>query len=305
MEKRNFTEKISNWQDWGKIYQSIPAFSPLVRHILDRENLPPAILQNLTPGTNAVFKVGDYVVKIFAPAESGIDQTLDLKTELFAMRRMNAMGVAAPKLAAHGIVEDKYRFAYMITECIDGIEFTDAVKSMSNAGKLDFGSELREITDKMNTPCEPWGGIDVMNNQCRSFRWNKYPERFKAERLAYIKSHDYGDKVFVHGDLCGDNILLTPQGKLFIIDFADAVLAPAVYEHALVAVELFDLDPALMRGYFGDYDAVEMTEICLSGLLIHDFGGDVVAAHIGNPSGFQCLDDLQAALKNRIEDKIS
>ena len=27
--------------------------------------------------------------------------------------------------------------------------------------------------------------------------------------------------MFVHSDLCGDNILLTPQGELVIVDFAD------------------------------------------------------------------------------------
>ena len=84
-----FTEEINNWQAWEDVFQSIPAFSPLVEHILKRERLPIAKIENLTPGTNAVFKAGEYVVKIFAPADSGIDQTLDLQTELFATRRAN------------------------------------------------------------------------------------------------------------------------------------------------------------------------------------------------------------------------
>ena len=117
-----FTAKINNWDDWGRIFQSIPTFSPLVEYILQKENLPPAEIENLTPGTNAVFRVGKYVIKIFAPAESGIDQTLDLHTELFSTRRANELGVAAPKLITDGYVDDKYRFGYMITEYINGIE---------------------------------------------------------------------------------------------------------------------------------------------------------------------------------------
>ncbi len=300
-----FNEQIENWGDWGGVFQSITAFRPLVEYIFDKENLPLAEIENLTPGTNAVFKVGGYVVKLFAPAESGIDQTLDLQTELFATRRANELGVSAPRLTASGFADDKYRFAYMITEYIDGSEFTGAVKGMTVGQKITVGRKLREITDKMNTPCGIFNNIDVIGDKGRYRRWENYPEPFKAERLSYIRSHDYGDKVFVHGDLCGDNILLTPDGGLYIIDFADAVLAPKIYEHALVAVELFEFDPALMRGYFGDCSVSELKEICFDGLLIHDFGGDIVKQHIGKPHEFQCLDDLRERLKQRIEIALS
>ena len=296
-----FTEQIAGWRDWGEVFQSAPAFAPLVGHILEKEGLPAAEIENLTPGTNAVFKAGGYAVKVFAPAESGIDQTLDLQTELFAVRRANRLGVPAPKLIADGFVEDKYRFAYMITEYINGTEFTRAVKTMTDGEKTAVGRKLRRVTDMMNTPCGPFNGIDVINGEGRFRRWDAYPERFKAERATYIAAHDYGEKVFVHGDLCGDNILLTPDGGLYIIDFADAALAPAVYEQALAAVELFELDAALLRGYFGDYTADGLAELCFNGLLIHDFGGDIVRRHIGGLSEFYCLDALRLKLKQRVE----
>jgi thiamine kinase-like enzyme len=298
-----FTEKIDNWLDWEKVFQSIPAFAPLAEYILNKENLPLAKIENLTPGTNAVFKIGAYVIKVFAPSESGLDQTIDLQTELFATERANKLGVSAPKMAAHGLAEDKYRFAYIITEHVEGAEFTDAVKTMTNTDKIEIGRKLRAITDRMNTPCEPFNGIDVINDKGRYRRWdNRYSEHFKAERTKYIQSQDYSDKVFVHGDLCGDNILLTPQGELYIIDFADAVLAPIIYEHALVAVELFDFDPALLLGYFGDCSVDELTRICFDGLLIHDFGGDVVEQHIGDPHEFQGLEELRQMIETKIRE---
>jgi aminoglycoside phosphotransferase len=296
-----FKERIESRADWGGVFRSVQAFSPLVEYILNKENLPSEKIETLTPGTNAVFRSGEYVIKIFAPSESGLDQTDDLKTELFALKRANETGVAAPKLVASGVVEDKYRFAYMITEYIEGAEFSEAVKSMSGEEKIAAARRLRTATDKMNTPCKPFNGIDVINDKGRYRRWDKrYSDKFKAERLEYIKSRNFGEKVFCHGDLCGDNILLTPQGELCIIDFADAVLAPPVYEHALVAIELFELDPALLRGYFGGISAGELTKICFDGLLLHDFGGDIVAEHIGKPADFLNL----KALRNRLERKI-
>jgi len=276
-----FTAQISNWDDWENVYQSISAFAPLVEHILRKEQLPTIEIEHLTPGTNAVFKVGDYVIKIFAPAESGIDQTLDRQTELFATRYAYLLGVRVPTVIADGFVHDKYNFAYMITEFVHGVELAQAVKTMTADEKIKIGRALRRVTDNMNIPCACFNGIDVIHDRSRHWRWDDFPTQFKTERLAYITSHDFGQYVFVHGDLNLDNVLLTPSGELCIIDFADAVLAPALYEHALMPFS-FAFDPTLLRGYFGDYAADDkFVDMCVNGLLIHDFGGDIVKEHFG------------------------
>jgi len=296
-----FKEQIANWDDWGKVYQSIPAFQLLVEHTFAKENLPMAEIQNLEPGTNAVFRVGDYVIKIFAPAESGMDQTLDLQTELFAIKRANVLGVSAPKMLAHGFVNDKYTFAYIIMEYIEGeIMLEDDIKNMPDDEKIEFGRKLRAITDKMNTPCEPFNGIDVIRDKGRWERWDKFPKVFQEERARYLKSHDFGALVFVHGDLNGDNMLMASQGELMIIDFADSVLAPIEYEHALIAAT-FDFDPAFLRGYF-ENDTDNLAERCFHGTLIHDFGGDIVAERIGNPEEFSSLAQLKAKFSAMIEE---
>jgi tRNA A-37 threonylcarbamoyl transferase component Bud32 len=295
-----FCGEINNWRDWGEVFQSIPSFSSLIKFIFTKENLPFSEIGHLTPGTNAVFRVGDNVVKIFAPAESGMDQTRDLQTELFAIKLVSRLGVSAPKLIAEGSVKDKYHFSYIITEYINGAAFSETVKTMTDAEKTRLGRKLRALTDKMNTPCGPFNGIDVINDKSRSRRWDKYPANFKRERIDYIRDHDFGEKVFVHGDLCGDNILFSPDGELFVIDFADAVLAPRIYEQSLVAVELFDFDAALLRGYFENCPADELTELCFNGLLIHDFGGDIVDSHIGKPCEIGSLSKLREMIKQKI-----
>jgi len=291
-----FTAQISNWDDWENVYQSISAFALLVEQILRKEQLPAAEMEQLTPGTNAVFKVGDYVIKVFAPAESGMDQTLDLQTELFATRHAYELGVCVPKVIADGFVQDKYNFAYMITEFVSGVELAQAVKTMTESEKVAIGQALRRATDNMNIPCACFNGIDVIHDHSRHWRWDDFPAQFKAERLAYIASHDFGQCVFVHGDLNLDNVLLTPKGELCIIDFADAVLAPALYEHALMAFS-FEFDPALLQGYFGDYSTNEFIDMCINGLLIHDFGGDIAKEHFGVVDS---LDMLRKALEQKL-----
>ncbi|MDR0450292.1 MAG: aminoglycoside phosphotransferase family protein, partial [Treponema sp.] len=275
--------------------------SPLVTFIFEKEGLPFSEMKLLTPGTNAVFKVGANVVKIFAPIESGMDQTLDLQTELFAIRRVGKLGVSVPKLIAQGAVEDKYRFSYIITEYIKGVAFSEKVRTMTDAEKTKFGRKLRVLTDRMNTPCEAFNNIDVINDKDRSRRWDKYTEKFREERIGYIRSRGFGEKVFVHGDLCGDNILFSPDGGLSIIDFADAVLAPKIYEQSFAAVELFDFDRAFLRGYFENCPPEELIELCFDGLLIHDFGGDIVDNHIGRSCEIDSLGKLKEMLRQKIQ----
>ena len=295
-----FTEELSSWSSWGKVFQSINAFRPLIKYIFQKENLKFTQIENCTPGTNAVFKVNGYIVKLFAPKESGMDTDTDFDTELFGMCRVNNLGVFAPKLVASGAVEDKYLFCYMVMEYIDGIEISEIRKKLTTDEKYKIGQKLRTITDKMNTSCEPFNNLDVINDIGRYKRWTKYPESFKRERLEYIKSHDFGEHVFNHGDLNGDNILLGKNGELYIIDFADAVLAPKSYEQALITCELFHFEKPYLHGYFGEYSIEELTELCFNGLLIHDFGGDVIKEHLGGIDDFHSLEDLRKRLFDKL-----
>jgi len=69
---------------------------------------------------DAIFKCGDYVIRILAPPESGRDFSQDLHTESFSMKRAGDLSVSTPKLIANGIIDDKYRFAYLITDYARG-----------------------------------------------------------------------------------------------------------------------------------------------------------------------------------------
>lgn len=291
-----FTQHIEGWTSWGRVYQDLPAWELLIRYIFQKEGLPYRQPEHLTPGTNAVFRVGGHVIKIYAPKESGIDSTMDIDTEAFSAGHMGKLGIPVPECIASGVLKDKYRFAYMVMKYIEGVEFTKAAPGFTNQEKISFGRRLRVITDQMNIPCAPFNSIDVVRDQGRYRRWGKYCDTFRAERLAYLAKTDFGESVFVHGDLCGDNILITGTGGIYIIDFADAVKAPVFYEQALIASELFRFDKAYLQGYFGEYDEQLLAELCFQGLLIHDFGGDIVEQHIAKPEEIISL----AVLKERI-----
>lgn len=201
-----FTKTISSWEDWEIVYQDISAWRLLAKHILRTENLPSSPIEPLTPGTNAVFRTGGYVIKIYAPLESGLDSSLDLHTERFATKRSEQLGIPVPRCIASGCIHDKYDFHYMIMPFIKGIAFTD---------------------------------------------------------------------------------------------FADAVTAPVIYEHAHIASELFRFDGDFLYGYFGEYNTGALADLCFDGLLIHDFGGDIVRQQIAKPQDLTSLAILREKIHNR------
>lgn len=286
-----FTEKIACWEDWGRIFQSIPAFEKLVTYIFEKEKLPGAEITHLTPGTNAVFRVGEYVVKIYAPKESGMDQTQSRQTELFAANFAEKAGVSIPSVAACGEINDTYSFAYMIMKFVRGKELGEVLASSGEEEQFLLGEQLGKLTKAMNIPCRPFNQIQVISDSDRSKRWEPYSKDFKKSREAYLRSRDFGSFVFTHGDLCADNILVDENGRLVVIDFADSVLAPRCYEPSLPAFEYCSY-PAFLRGYWQKEEPESVARQVFDGILIHDFGGDIVKTAYPDAPAYHEVEEL-------------
>lgn len=300
MSKYLFSHSIASWSDWGRVFNSPDAFAPLCEYIFDRERFEYSRPEKLTPGTNAVFRIGRYVVKIYAPIESGVDCVSDMSTELFAERFAREHDVPTPRILANGEVNDRYRFVYIVSEYIDGIDFDSYIHDHPEK-KRGLAASLRELTDCMNQPAPDFNSIDIINDPERSRCWDCFTDSFCADRRAYIDRLDTSPRVFVHGDLNADNILVDRDGSLCVIDFADAVKAPKFYEQALVATELFKFDPDLISGYFGDIPPDSLAQMIVDGLLIHDFGGDIVRQRIVPQSELESVDDLYTHIHSRLE----
>jgi len=302
-----FTEQINNWQEWGEIFQSIPAFAPLVEHILKKENLPVAKIENLTPGTNAVFKVGEYVIKIFAPPEFSEDGDYgtNVDVELFGIKWANARDVSAPKLIADGVVRDKYHFRYMIMEYIHGKMLGEIEDSLSYEDKVIIGKNVRKITDRLNTTCENFTHIDVMQYAKNNEGWNNdgFPESFQKERLEYLDNLfiNEEDKVYCQSDFHCENILVDDELNVYIIDFADAMFAPAEYEQAYVVSALFCFEKPYMTGYFGDYSVEDILDLCMNWLPVHAWGNSTVEGNLEFVEDITSFAVLRERLRNLIQ----
>jgi aminoglycoside phosphotransferase (APT) family kinase protein len=274
-----FRREIDGWPSWGAVYQALPDFTPLIFRIFDREKLPaPRCLGHLTPGTNAVFRADNLVVKIYAPAESGMDTHPDFLNELFGMKRAAELGLSVPALLAASEIQDTYLFCYLIMEFVDAPEAKSVLQASSTTEKAAFVRRLKAALSLLNTPAElPMPPADLRLRTLQSPRWNRFSGDIRRQLEHELHPLRPGDSVFVHKDLTGDNVLLRPDGSLCFLDFADAVLGPKTLEYPPILFDLFDFDPVLIRAFAADTPPEEFADDVYQSVLLHDFGADSAA----------------------------
>ncbi len=269
-----FQGTIDGWESWGQVYQSIEAFAPLIHEIGRRHGLETNTIAHLTPGTNAVFLVGDAVFKIYAPAQSGV---VPDGAELAGLRHAASVAVPGPRVLASGEIRDRYTFAYVVMAQVLGQEAGDVLPGAPDQVKGSVAAQLRDIVRQLNVPPLAPGIPDtVVENARHNRRWGAFPEEMRARVAAHAQALDPAEFVYVHGDLTGENVLISPQGTVQLIDFGDSHIAPAWYEWPPIVFELFRCDPVLLRAYFGDFEAPEFFHTLTRAVLLHDFGGDFV-----------------------------
>lgn len=277
-----FEREINNWNTWGSVYQSIEDFRSLIEEVFAREQLIGADhISPLKPGTNAVFKVGNYVIKIFAPSQSGLDTDLDYRAERTAMKRAIQQGIHTPSIVAAGTIEDKYVFKYLIMDYIEGQCVGDVFTQCTLEEKRQFIKQLQHDLTKMNKlPDEQFSREILIDRVVNNERWHiMRPEVIKqiADFLSLLEIRSF---VHVHGDLTGDNVLINSEGQVYIIDFADSTIAPIEYEFPPIIFELLhsDIDGILefIKGLDMKYN--EFIDQLFAGTLMHDFGANFVKA---------------------------
>ncbi len=296
-----FEHTITTLDEWAEIFQNVEAFEPLVRHILDLHALSQTEITNTTPGSHAVFRVGAYIVKIFAPDTFGWPCESDFLTEISTMQHANRLGIAVPELVAHGRIYDKYEFRYLIQTFVHGTEF--GKKELSPDEKRNVGKQLRRLCDKMNVPCAPFNDYDFLEGARTCPKWERFPESFRRERLEYLRTYSRDEAVYVHGDIHIDNAIYGEDGQVWILDFADSVSAPVEYEYAALFPGLFRLRSPYFDGFYGagQWTAEGIADVLVRGLCIHKFGAEIIRDIAGDCAEIVSLAALKQVLVRVIE----
>ena len=236
-----FTHPLRGWDDWSAVFCDPEAFAPLVSAILARCGRPDAAPVCLTPGTNAVFAVGDAVIKLFVPIETGYDSLPDYEAERAGLARAASLGVPAPRILAQGVYDDLYRWRWLLMSRVPGTEYGAVPRTAGE--RREIGRRLRGLTEKLHVPQPPDPAFLARARDEARWREKGFSEGFLRERAAFLDGYAPRDWVWCHADITGENLLVGEDGALYLIDFADAGVMPAVCEEAVIAGELFRFDP--------------------------------------------------------------
>ena len=273
-----YHQDLNGWDAWGLEYQNILAFTPLAEEIYRRNGIGFVPLSPLTPGTNAVFRSGRTVIKIYTPDETGLSGRIAYEVELFSMRHGNTCGFPSPKVLADGYIDDKYRFYYLIMEYIDAPEFLAVRPTLSHASRISIAADFGRKLQRLNVPVQRFPAADACSHVKENRRWDSLPPEFRLEALRIAGEAAKEPQVYVHGDLNGDNVLFR-NGSLHVIDFADSTIAPFWYECACVICDLFDFDRACAEAFTALSKEALASQLYRS-LMLHDFGANIIEQNV-------------------------
>ena len=301
-----FKEEINGWDSWGKVFNSLYAFRELVQVIFEKEGIQVREeIENLTPGTNAVFKAGDIVIKIFAPDESGLGTEIDYQTELSVMKYLGEKGVAAPGIIACGEVKDRYLFRYILMEYAKGEEAGRVLPRCTTEQKKEIVKQLKRVLKILNQPAEELlPKRDLKKQAAGNFRLMGLSPSLIQELEDCMQKQEVSNCCLVHGDITGENVLIDSEGTLRLIDFADCNLAPAYYELAPIVFELFRGDKEYVSEFVGETNREEFFEQLMKGLALHDFCGNLIKDYLTRLQipyeSVQDLEELRVIIRSNI-----
>lgn len=258
-----FIEDIDGWDSWSRIFQRIDCFKDLIKFIFNKDNLPFGEIKNLHPGSNASFRVNGFVIKIFAPKESGFETINDYKQELFGINYANKMGIKSYKLISNGEINDKYIFRYLIYEYLDG----QMVCDVNITDKKAFVKSLNNILDRLNQKIDFIYEYDPIIKSKENVRWRNLPLKLQEEVYQQLDLVVPSDFVYCHNDITRDNTLWKDDG-LYLIDFADGNIAPRVCEYTTIIFDLFDFD----LEYINEFKKTHCLDNIFDGILMHEYG---------------------------------
>jgi len=302
---------VENWRD---LFTDADAWRPLVAEILRRHGMSlSSCSRAAVPGSNAVTLVNDdLVVKVFWPRFDDYEAELQVHCLL-----ASCPAILAPRIHAHGSVEDELTWRYMVFERLPGLSLSQVRERVPHDDMLSIATTLAEWvrllhgltppdTGPLRADLEGWRGF--IDGQIRT-AMERHAEDLRsmphllAELPDYIAAaepmvpHGFRPSV-LHCDLTADHLLVEEVDGHWrltgLIDFGDAATGHIDYEWIALHLDAFDCDTALTQRFLCAYGyepddafAHRMTAYCF----LHRFG--VMGAAISRLAGARAIGSLR------------
>lgn len=292
--------RIRTWDEYRKVFARPGIWTRAARHIAVRHGLKVRRFEATFPGTCGVLSArlapsGTAMVKIFPPLVRS-----DRRIEAAALRRLESLpGFPAPRIIAQGRLRDRSNWGYLILAPREGSPIREVRDRMSGAAAANCAAQLGLLLKRLHALNPAGLGFPVSRRlDSRAARKRAISAALARLRRAGIFSPGFRTEaakrlpgllaprakerpVLVHGDVTEDHVLLERRGGRWrisgLIDYADAMIAPPLYELLPLWFGAFARKPLMLRRFFETYSpAVRMTrrfrDRAAAFTLIHLFG---------------------------------
>ena len=260
-----FQNQINEWSDWQAVQNTPTAFEPLLHQIYLSENEPFKTPEIVTDDFAAVFNIGPTQIAIFPPANVAANTRDRYQTERFSLTRMTRLQLTAPQLLHAGFIFDSYQFYYVIYRPLMGTPVAEFVETAEPLAKSTLGRQIGAVLAQLDGEVASFNQVNAraLSDQAD---WLQLGANFAADRDAYLAAHPATPNCFVHSDLTGDNLVVTP-GQVGLQHFQLAMQAPRQAELVPLVLRAFAWDADLLQGFRETYGVSDLASELLMGLL--------------------------------------
>ncbi len=281
----NFPDHIG-WDNWGSMMCDADLFSPLVEQALMAHGLPAAPIEAGFPGTHAVFRAGDSVVKLYAPL--GIP---DEYAERRCYRAARGLPLI-PRLFGEGILRaGGYDWPYIVTEFMPGQAVRERWAEMGARERADAMRALGAWSRAYHALKDPFDASSPLSTDgfLRGRRETAEQTAAKLGNFGQMALSNYDSlcareaSVLVHADLTEDHLLISDAGYA-VIDLADSRMTFEQTEWLCVWFELTRRDPdaffAFMEASGRNWNAQARMDM-MTAALLHGFCANILNSWSG------------------------
>lgn len=257
---------IKSRTDWKKFLLNLDALEKIVQFIIKSNNISTNKIKQINLGTNVIFDLGKYILKIYAVDEE-TNSFMDWSREIILSNLLKSSSpYVTPRIIKSGYFKDYYRIYYNIMEKINNLSsFSDIINDTTS---LQYKYCIQELHNIISFFHSLKININVAKQYSRPLRnyiaiKNEY-DKYLKKYFSLNTTLNFG---IVHGDLSESNIYFNEKGEIVILDFEDWMYAPDIVEYPIVCFEL--LKSSQVRIEFLNDTSFEMIEKLIVATLLH------------------------------------
>lgn len=288
---------LNDLTDWKDFLKNDCIIVKLVNLILEQCNIPSYNVKKINLGTNAVFDLGNYILKIYAVNEKSSSK-LDCIREVILSKLLMSSYYRVPTIIKTGYIEDRYTLYYNVMEKFNDLAPVSNV--LSNVNSLDYAVFLKELHAIISCI----HSLETDSNTIRLYSKSIMGELSKCdEYVKYVNNYLFNNNLefgIVHGDLSETNIYFNKKGELVILDFEDWMYAPFIVEYPTICFELLKA-PNIINDFFSNMPKNNLIEMLIAGILLHHESArfiKLIASKIGNNTELPKLEEIRLFLLN-------